>query len=725
VAWAAPPAQPEALLEVLSLACALLGAALAPPPGEPAPAESQSALELRALQSVAEATVHLHDLGEVLGRCLDLAIEVAHASSGGIWLRDEARGSYTFARGRNLSPGLEGAAPPIALVDARLSSGGAHVVDLPREQGLHPSMAASLAAGKRRLVVVPLVNAEQRIGLLSLAFPDQTAIDPSTLRTLEAIAGHEAAAIGRARAQEALARRSRLAMFLREYAMRVLATARPEAQHQLIIDTAQGLLRADGVVLARIAQGAVEVLAGQGTGTPLLGISVPIESPGVAEFLAREGAVVVEDVATLPEDSTARTIARLGGVSSFAGATLRDHGRTVGYLSVSFITRRGCDPEEIEALELLAAMAAAVLVREEEASAAALEYALLGSTIEHLPLVVALIGHDGSVLNVNAAGRAFAERFGTGGESWTQSMYRIRTCYPDGRPVPPEEALLTRALAGENPPPTEYLLIDPSGTQRVHALAVAAPVQRDGDGRVRVVVTGFQDVSTLRELAESKDRFLRIASHELRSPITSLRATTALLEMDPAAVTDPARRQVLLDRIKRQIDRLIALVEQLLDSARINAQALPLLPAEHDLCETVREAVGLASAGHPTRTVEIEAPPRLIAVYDPQRLEQVITNLVSNALRYSPPDSPVTVRVGGETGGARIEVIDRGMGIDPAELPRLFTPFFRASGAAVQHKGGLGLGLHIAHEIVRRHGGNLEVASEPGRGSTFTVHLPR
>jgi signal transduction histidine kinase len=253
---------------------------------------------------------------------------------------------------------------------------------------------------------------------------------------------------------------------------------------------------------------------------------------------------------------------------------------------------------------------------------------------------------------------------------------------------------------------------------------VAAPLPSASE-QVQAVVSGFQDVSALRELADAKDRFLRIASHELRSPLTALRATTSLLEMDPSAIADPQRRAVLLERVQRQVDRLTKLVEQLLDSVRLNATEPPLNRVDCDLTQLCKEAIDLVPLGPSGHQVVFDAPEPVRGRWDHSRLEQVVTNLVGNAIRYSPRGSTITVRVRAAGELATVDVADQGIGIPPEQQARLFTPFFRATNASTMNRGGLGLGLHISAEIVRRHGGQLRVSSMVGVGSTFTVELPR
>jgi signal transduction histidine kinase len=331
------------------------------------------------------------------------------------------------------------------------------------------------------------------------------------------------------------------------------------------------------------------------------------------------------------------------------------------------------------------------------------------------------------VLHLNGAGRRFAAWMGNRVDEpldWREALDSVRTYDKDGHLVPREEMLVSLAFAGRAVPPRELTLVSPDGLRRCSVLAVAAPLPNPHGQEVTEVVTAFQDISQLRDLADAKDRFLSIASHELRSPITSLRATTALLEIDPSAITDEQRRAVLLSRIKRQVDRLNALVERLLDTARLNAREVPLDYGEADLTSVCREAIELMLAASADHVVELDEAGPVLGSFDASRVEQVLTNLIGNALRYSPAGSTVTVKLRKDGARAIIQVVDRGIGIPPEQVDRLFTPFYRGQNAIARHKGGLGLGLYIASEIVRRHGGSMSVESRLGLGSTFIVELP-
>jgi signal transduction histidine kinase len=249
-------------------------------------------------------------------------------------------------------------------------------------------------------------------------------------------------------------------------------------------------------------------------------------------------------------------------------------------------------------------------------------------------------------------------------------------------------------------------------SEEVEALQTLAQVASEALERCRVQLAETR-------LAAAKDRFLRIASHELRSPVTALRATAQLLILDESIATDEARRKLLHGRIDRQSQRLATLVAQLLDSARLAADTLPLDLEDVDLVALARD---IAEEAGPR--VKLSAAGELRGRWDRARLEQVVSNLVSNALQYSPADSSVELVVAGDGAEAHLEVRDRGIGIPADELPHVFAPFYRSAHSGGQHKG-MGLGLHITSEIVHRHGGTIRVESQAGVGSTFVVQLPR
>jgi PAS domain S-box-containing protein len=223
----------------------------------------------------------------------------------------------------------------------------------------------------------------------------------------------------------------------------------------------------------------------------------------------------------------------------------------------------------------------------------------------------------------------------------------------------------------------------------------------------------------------SREEFLSIAAHELKTPLASLHVTIQDLK-DRLADAEPDVPS-LRDRVaagERSTARLDRLMKELLDVAVIQLGRLRLVREEVDLLATVRNAISYLSTDLRRRHVDVvvHAARAVPGWWDGARLEQVVTNLLSNAIKYG-KGSPIAVLIEASDDTATLHVEDRGMGIAPDTIPRLFQPFER--GVATGHFGGLGLGLHIAAQIVRAHGGEISVHSRLGEGSTFRVDLPR
>ncbi len=230
-----------------------------------------------------------------------------------------------------------------------------------------------------------------------------------------------------------------------------------------------------------------------------------------------------------------------------------------------------------------------------------------------------------------------------------------------------------------------------------------------------------------REAVRVRDEFLSIASHELRTPLTPLSLQTdALSRMVVATFKDGHARSELLRRLatcRRQVDRMTRLVLNLLDVSRLRAGRLDLQVEECDLCDlasdiTARFQDDLSRSG---RRIELRLDGPVVGRWDRPRLDQVLTNLVSNAVRYGGKE-PIAVSLSRTASEAIVTVEDRGAGIDARDLPRIFERFER--GESSRSHGGLGLGLYIARRIVEAHGGRLSATSTPGEGSTFRVDLP-
>jgi PAS domain S-box-containing protein len=247
-------------------------------------------------------------------------------------------------------------------------------------------------------------------------------------------------------------------------------------------------------------------------------------------------------------------------------------------------------------------------------------------------------------------------------------------------------------------------------------------VERDEERRITGHVGLLTDVEDLRRASEAKDIFLAAATHELRTPVAAGQAVLqlGLRRLRKGRETNPIE---VMETVEDQIKRLARLVDDLLDAARLARGALPLEVASIDLSTLATSVVDRFAAIEPARRFKVESTDGIVIDGDASRLDQVLTNLLANAVRYSPTGSPVDVTVAREADHVMLSVRDHGIGVPKDRQKAIFTRFTRAHGTRY---GGLGLGLDIALGIVRQHGGDIEVESEgiEGRGSTFRVRLP-
>lgn len=237
--------------------------------------------------------------------------------------------------------------------------------------------------------------------------------------------------------------------------------------------------------------------------------------------------------------------------------------------------------------------------------------------------------------------------------------------------------------------------------------------------RVALCVDNARLYEGAQEALKGRDQFLSIAAHEIRGPLTSIHlAVQGLLR----GSLSPAGAHTALEVIEREDRRLGGFVDDLLDLGRISTGQLHFDLEEVDLGTVVRDAVSrLTGTLAPTGSVTITTGGNLVGQWDRARLDQVVTNLVSNAIKYG-EGKPIEITASETDGHVVLKVSDHGMGIDPSMRSKIFDAFQRASDA--KRYGGLGLGLHIAKTIVNGFGGTIAVDGSPGAGSTFTVDLP-
>ena len=331
-----------------------------------------------------------------------------------------------------------------------------------------------------------------------------------------------------------------------------------------------------------------------------------------------------------------------------------------------------------------------------------------------------LFAPDGRITRMNPSAR---EMLGVGGdgaaEARAQHMARVRILDATGRAVALERLPVAAALRGESTRGQAYCLDLPDG-RKVWAVCGAAPIHGP-DGVVAGAVLTLGDVSRLRELQEEREDLSRMISHDLRAPLGIVLAQAKLI----------GRRNEGLDAIRIRAEaiatsaqRMASMLNDLVESALLDAGKLRLEKEPLDLGALVRELRGRLAAPYDGERIRVEAPSDLPRVnVDANRIERVFMNLFTNALKYSAPGSPVVVRLSCNAAEAVVEVEDEGQGIAAEDLPHLFERYFRALGTS-RHEG-MGLGLYTARRLVEAHGGTIGVTSVAGEGSLFRVRLPR
>lgn len=337
------------------------------------------------------------------------------------------------------------------------------------------------------------------------------------------------------------------------------------------------------------------------------------------------------------------------------------------------------------------------------------ERALLASVVAGMREGLLLVGTEGRVLLANEAARAILDM----------------PVEPEGRHLA-EVARQPRVVedveraAREGRPVEETTVVGPTG--RAFALR-ATPLPAPGAGGAQVLVL-LLDVTRLEALERVRRDFVADVSHELRTPLAAIRAFVETLLAEPDR--DPAKRREFLEIVERNVLRMQSLIEELTDLSRIETGAIALDIQDVNAREAFRRVFEQlepkARASHVR--LELEVPPSVSVRADPRRLEQILTNLVDNAIKFNRPGGLVRARGEETEGSVRLVVEDTGIGIPSDHLDRIFHRFHRVKRATPESEKGTGLGLAIVKHLVLLHGGRVEVSSQLGQGSRFTLTFP-
>jgi signal transduction histidine kinase len=246
----------------------------------------------------------------------------------------------------------------------------------------------------------------------------------------------------------------------------------------------------------------------------------------------------------------------------------------------------------------------------------------------------------------------------------------------------------------------------------------------DEQGRPSLLISTSHDITQQMELERRKDEFISIASHELRTPVTSIKGFTQILHRRFQRLGDDDAQRYL-SIMDKQLDKLTALINDLLDLSKIQAGKLTLQTERFDLAVLVQESVEMMQQTTHSHRLVLDNYSEVQVVGDRDRLGQVLINLLTNAVKYSPNADKVIIRVFKDAEQAYVSVQDFGIGIQETEHEKIFERFYQAPAPLEQTYPGLGMGLYISNEIITRHSGRMWVESRKGEGSTFYIAIPR
>jgi signal transduction histidine kinase len=302
----------------------------------------------------------------------------------------------------------------------------------------------------------------------------------------------------------------------------------------------------------------------------------------------------------------------------------------------------------------------------------------------------------------------------------------------DGRPFPMEEQSFRRVLQTSSPVRDQLVRIRKVGTLEDLIVRTSAVPARSDDG-LELVISVFEDITEAHRLQEQRaqtmsfaEQFMGILGHDLRNPLQAITMATAVLVEQGQLGENEAKR---VQQIASSSRRMARMVEQLLDVTRARlGGGIAVERTRSDLVKSVTSVLDELSAAHPSLELRRSLPSELMGDWDRDRLEQVVSNLVGNAIQHGDPARPVTVTLSvgnGDRGPVVLEVHNHGLPIPEAGLEELFAPWSRGAEDAPRRTNGLGLGLFITREIVAAHGGTVGVRSSAEEGTRFVVTLPR
>jgi PAS domain S-box-containing protein len=689
---------------------------------------SEAADRARRLQRVAELLAEAVTPQQVLDAILTEGVRAAEARAGSIGVvADDGETVEILAQQGYRAEAMAGwesfpLSAPTPMGDVIASGEPIFIVNLEERNRLYPGLADRGQEEGHALVVVPLAVEGRVFGAMSLSFDHDVEFEPERRAMKIALARQAAQALARSR------------LYAAEQTLRERMTFLAEASELLAssLDYNRTLRQLARLCVPRLADWcAIDMLGPNGE---IERLAVAHEDPekvkwayelqeryppdpdaprGVPQVL-RTG--VPDFLPTIPEelleeaiggDEELRKIVDELGLKSSIAVPLIARGRTLGALSLIAAEVHPPFTEADFELALELARRAAVAVDNARLYREAQRGANAAQALAYVADAVVLLDRQGVVRHWNPAAASI-----TGVAEKDALGSRV------GEVVPEWEALTSHVQ-----------LIAPGAAARTSTVPLVI------GGRERwIAVSGvdfgtgtvyaLQDVTEERALEKTRSDFVATASHELRTPLAAVYGAVRTLRREDVELSEDDHSQ-FLEMIESEAMRLARIVDQILLAGQLDADAVDIELTECNPAEIAAGVIESAELHVPdTISLRLSAADAVSIPCDPNKLRQVLVNLVDNAVKYSPAGGDVELSVRTENGSCRIEVADKGLGIPPDERERIFEKFYRLDPQQSQGVGGSGLGLYICRELVERMDGRLVVESEPGQGSRFTIVLP-
>jgi PAS domain S-box-containing protein len=693
------------------------------------------------------------DFATVVDRSLDAIMAYTHAPTAILYTVDSPTGLLTLLASRNLSEqalasgirtGREGSLAGLAVTQKQIIMSD----DLTDDKHLDASFRRQIVSeGFRSLLALPLIFQEQVVGVMGLVFREHYSASIQEQETLLSIGSTVALALvnarhvaqfeaeinERQRAEVAERDHRLLAEALRDTAVVINTTLNLDEVLERILSNISRIVPHDRANVSLIEAGVARVYRHKGyieSGlTEVIAKDWPISESRTYQLMIETGQPrLVHDTYT---DPGWNHVPLQDNVRAYLGAPIRIGGQVMGFLNLDSEKPHAFAHKDAEKLMAFADQVAIaiqnarlydtirrhadeletrVAERTEELES---ERAQLRAILDGMQEgVMGALRYEGRIPRQRYVNRAMREMLGYDAEEWNPLLFKSesQTIEEFARQFEQvERTVFSRGLWKG-----EMKLRRKDGTEFDSEVTIS---RVDWQDDVLGSVMLLRDISEEKALQEQKDRFVAHASHELRTPIANLKTRLYLMQKQPDRLNE---HLMIAEQVTERMKRL---VEDLLDLSRFRSGVIPLERQDMVVQDLITHVLELQRQEGEQKQINIqsELPQTPIHISaDPERMAQVVTNLVTNAINYTAEGGQAWVTVTSEADGyVAIEIRDSGIGISAEHLPYIFQPFYR-----VRQKGvGTGLGLSITKEIVERHGGTIMVESESGRGSTFTVRL--